>query len=161
LLLVLALSLIALPLAFAASALATPPTTEVTFQDFTIVDTALCGFAITFHQNGNFKTTTYYDSAGNPVKSILTNYNLRFTETATANGKTLLSNYPAVYITSYPSGASVQTGLRSNYTVPGAGRVLLDAGRIVFDPSGAVLFEAGQHQFLDGSATAFCAYFAA
>ncbi len=155
------LALIVLPLALAAPALAVSPTTEVfTVVNSTTVDTALCGFPITFTENGTYKVTTYYDSAGNPVKSILTNYNVRFTETATANGKTLVANFPAVYITSFPSGAFVQYGLRANYTVPGAGAVLLDAGLISFDPSGAVLFEAGQHQVQDGSATAFCSYFA-
>ena len=157
----LALALIVLPLAFAAPALAVSPTTEVIAIDHsTRVNTALCGFAITFTENGTFKITTYYDKAGNPVKSILTNYNVRYTETATANGKTLVANYPLVSITSFPSGAGVSLGLRANYAVPGAGAVLLDAGRIVFDPSGAVVFEAGQHQVLDGDLGAFCAYFA-
>jgi hypothetical protein len=143
-----------------ASAQQLPTTVVTTDVNFTVVDTALCGFEITFISNGTYKTTTYYDSTGNRVKSILTNYNSRYTETATANGKTLTTNFPAVYITSYPSGASVQLGLRAAYTVPGAGVVLLDAGRISFDPSGAVVFEAGQHQLIDGSAPAFCSYFA-
>jgi hypothetical protein len=147
--------------ALAGTALAAQPTTEViTIDHSTRVNTALCGFAITFTENGTFKITTYYDSAGNPVKSILTNYNVRYTETATANGKTLVANYPLASITSFPSGTSVSLGLRANYTVPGAGAVLLDAGRIVFDPSGAVVFEAGLHQLLDGSLSAFCSYFA-
>jgi hypothetical protein len=147
--------------ALAGTALAAKPTTEVFVVDNdTFVNTSLCGFAITFTQNGTFKIITYYDSAGNPVKSILTNYNSRFTETATANGKTLLANFPTVFITSFPSGTTVEAGLRSAYTVPGAGLVLLNAGRVVFDPSGAVVFEAGQHQVLDGDLGAFCAYFA-
>ena len=157
------LAMLAMLLSFAnvSAALAAQPTTEVfTIVNSTHDNTALCGFAITFIENGTFKVTTYYDSAGNPVKSILTNYNVRYTETATANGRTLVANYPAVYITSFPSGASVQLGLRANYTVPGAGAVLLDAGRLVFAPDGTVVFEAGQHQYLDGSPTAFCSYFA-
>ncbi len=156
----LALAFIVLPLAFSAPALAVPPTTEVFVVDNdTSVNTSLCGFPITFTQNGTFKVITYYDSAGNPIKSILTNYKVRFTETATANGKTLLANFPTVYITS-SDGTTVESGLRSAYTAPGAGLVLLNAGRVVFDPSGAVVFEAGQHQVLDGDVAAFCAYFA-
>ncbi len=157
----LALALIVLPLAVAAPALAVTPTTEVfTIVNFTYVNTSLCGFPVTFTENGTFKVTTYYDSAGNPVKSILTNQS-RYTETATAYGKTLLGNYPAPSITSFPSGTAVLLGLRINYTVPGAGAVLLDAGRVVFDlVTGAVVFEAGQHQRLDGDAEAFCSYFA-
>jgi hypothetical protein len=146
--------------ALAGTALAAKPTTEVFVVDNdTSVNTSLCGFPITFTQNGSFKIITYYDSAGNPVKSILTNYKVRFTETATANGKTLLSNFPTVFITS-ADGTTVEQGLRSAYTVPGAGLILLNAGRVVFDPSGDVVFVAGQHQVREGDVGAFCAYFA-
>ena len=55
----------------------------------------------------------------------------------------------------------VEMGLRNAYRVPGAGVVLLDAGRVVIDlATDDVLFEAGQHQFLEGDADAFCSYFA-
>ncbi len=156
---VLALALLVLPFAFAAPALAAPPTTEVfTIVNSSYTNTALCGFTVTFTDNGLFKITTYYDRDGNPVKSILTNYKSRFTETATANGKTLVANYPLVSITSFTSGANV--GLYVNYTVPGQGAVLLDAGRFVFDSSGALVFEAGQHERIDGDAEALCSYFA-
>lgn len=156
----LVLLLLVLSLAVAAPAVAARPTTEFTTEDATSVDTDICSFPITFHDSGTYKTTTFYDKAGNPVKSILTNYNDRFTETATANGKTLLANYPTVFITALPSEAYVQLGLRANYTVPGSGVVALDAGRVSFDASGEVLFEAGPHDILNGSWEAFCAYFA-
>ena len=79
-------------------ALAAAPTTEVTVVvDFTHTETALCGFPIVYTENGTFKVKTYYDSAGNPVKLILTNMS-RYTETATANGKTLTTNWPAAFI---------------------------------------------------------------
>jgi hypothetical protein len=158
---VLVLLMLVLPLALAAPVLAAPPTTEVVTEDASSVDTELCGFPITFHDSGTYKITTFYDKAGNPVKSILTNFNDRFVETATANGKTLLANYPTVFITALPSEAYVQLGLRANYTVPGTGVVALDAGHISFDSSGEVLFEAGPHDLLNGSADAFCDYFAA
>jgi hypothetical protein len=108
-----------------------------------------------------FQVITYYDSAGNPVKSILTNYKSRFTVTATANGKTLLANDPVVNFTSFLSDTVVRLGLVYNYTVPGAGVVLLETGRVVFDlATGDVLFEAGPHQVLEGDTEAFCSYFA-
>jgi hypothetical protein len=158
----LALAAMVLPLAFAATpALAGPPTSEVTVEDHVTSDGPgdLCGFEITYTDNGTFKVTTFYDRAGNPVKEILSNRG-PFTETASANGKTLKTNYPTVFITSLPSGAYVQLGLRAAFHAPGTGVVLLDAGSIVFSPSGDVVFEAGQHQILDGDVDAFCAYFA-
>jgi hypothetical protein len=158
----LALALIILPLAFAASALAVPPTTEVTVVvDFTYTDTDICGlgFPIVFVENGSYKVKTYYDKAGNKVKSILTNAG-PYGESATANGKTLSANYPAPYITSFANGTETLLGLRSAYHVPGAGLVLLNAGRIVFDSAtGDVLSQSGQHQVLNGDTAAFCAYF--
>lgn len=158
----LALALIVLPLAFVTAAIAAPPTTVVTVVvDSVTVDSEICadfGFDVTFVENGTFKTKTYYDGDGNVVKTILTNSNVRFVSTATANGKTLLTNYPLVFITY--SDADIRVGLRNAYHVPGAGVVLLDAGHLILDvESGEVLFEAGQHELLNGSVDDFCGYF--
>ena len=141
-------------------ALAEQPSTEVTvIVDYTYIDSALCGFPIAFTENGTFKIKTYYDSAGNPVKLILTNMS-RYTETATANGKTLTSNWPASVHYSLENNTVAQVGTRVAYHVPGTGVVLLETGRVVFDlATGDVLSTAGQHQLLDGSAGAFCSYF--
>jgi len=157
----LALALIVLPLVFAAAALAAPPTNEVTtIVDQIDVDEDICadfGFDVTFVENGTFKTRTFYDRQGNEVKTILSNFNVRFTSTATANGKTLSTNYPLVFITR--GDADIRVGLRNAYHVPGAGVVLLDAGHLILDANGDVVFEAGQHDLLNGSVDAFCGYF--
>lgn len=42
---------------------------------------------------------TFYDAEENPVRTILTNFKDRYTATATANGKTLSTNYPLAVIT--------------------------------------------------------------
>jgi hypothetical protein len=158
----LAIALIVLPLAFTGAALAVPPTNEVTtIVNVSDVDTDICadfGFDVTFVENGTFKTRTFYDSEGNTIKTILSNFNVRYTSTATANGKTLSTNYPLVFITY--TDADIRVGLRNAYHVPGEGVVLLDAGRLILDPeTGEVSFEAGQHEFLSGSVSAFCGYF--
>jgi hypothetical protein len=158
----LALALIVLPLTFVAAALAAPPTNEVTVVVDAVADDAeICadfGLTIRFVENGSFKVRTFYDREGNIVKTILSNFNQRFTSTASANGKTLSTNYPLVFITD-DDGADIRVGLRNAYHVPGAGVVLLDAGRLVFDADGDLVFEAGQHQLLNGSVDAFCGYF--
>jgi YD repeat-containing protein len=156
-------SAIALTSLGAGPASAVPPTTEVTVVvNAETVDSDICadfGFDVTFIENGTFKTKTYYDAEGNVTKTILTNSNVRFTSTATANGKTLTTNYPLVFITY--SDADIRVGLRNAYHVPGAGVVLLDAGRLILDvETGDVLFEAGQHELLNGSVDDFCGYFA-
>ena len=158
----LAFALVVLPLTFTGAALAVPPTNEVTtIVDSVTVDSDICadfGFDVTFVENGTFKTRTFYDREGNTVKSILSNFNVRYTSSATANGKTLTTNYPLVFITY--SDADIRVGLRNAYHVPGAGVVLLDAGRLILDPvTGEVVFEAGQHEIVEGSVDAFCGYF--
>jgi hypothetical protein len=156
-----ALAVIVLPLLFAATALAVPPTNEVTtIVDNVAVDEDICadfGFDVTFVENGTFKTRTFYDREGNEVKTILSNFNVRYTSTATANGKTLSTNYPLVFITR--GDDDIRVGLRNAYHVPGEGVVLLDAGRLILDASGDVTFEAGQHDIVSGSVDAFCGYF--
>jgi hypothetical protein len=158
----LAFALIVLPLAFAGPALAVPPTNEVTtIVDSVTVDSDICadfGFDVTFVENGTFKTRTFYDREGNTVKSVLSNFDVRYTSTATANEKTLSTNYPLVFITY--TDADIRVGLRNAYHVPGEGVVLLDAGRLILDPAtGEVTFEAGQHELVEGSVEAFCNYF--
>ena len=86
------------------------------------VDEDICadfGFDVTFVENGTFKTRTFYDREGNEVKTILSNFDVRFTSTATANGKTLSTNYPLVFITR--DGADIRVGLRNAYHVPEEG----------------------------------------
>jgi hypothetical protein len=70
--------------------------------DSVTVDSGICadfGFDLTLVENGTFKTRTFYDREGNTVKSVLSNFNVRYTSTATANEKTLSANYPLVFIT--------------------------------------------------------------
>ena len=157
---VLAILAMLLSLANVSPALADQPSTEVNVVvDFTYTDNALCGFPIVYTENGTFKIKTYYDSEGNPVKLILTNMS-RYTESATANGKTLTTNWPASVHYSLENNTVAQVGTRVAYHVPGAGVVLLETGRTVFDlTTGDVLFIAGQHQLIEGSVDAFCSYF--
>jgi hypothetical protein len=47
-------------------------------------------------------------------------------------------------------------GLSYHVTVPGEGVVLLQAGRLVFDEAGEVVFEAGPHQVLNEDTDKLC-----
>ena len=157
----LTLGFIVLPLTLAAPALAAPTTTEVfTVENFTYVNEDMCGpdLDVTFTENGSFKITTFYDLQGSPFKTILTNFNERYTASATANGATLLTNNPLVAI-QMENGNQLFMGLRVAFHVPGEGVVLLDAGRVVRDEFGNILFNAGTHQLEDGPVEAFCNFF--
>ena len=49
------------------------------------------------------------------------------------------------------------TGLFSKVVLPEGGIILLDAGKIVNDPNGDIIFEASQHQFTHSQLTEVCA----
>jgi hypothetical protein len=154
---------LALALALATPALATAPTSVIVPADTTPYDSGeLCGadHLVWFVDSGAFKMTIFYDAAGNPIKIVETNYRERYTVTASANGKTLTTNAPAVVILHPTEDTELVLGLHNAYHVPGAGVVLLDAGRILIDlRTFEARFEAGPHQYFHGDAAAFCNYF--
>jgi hypothetical protein len=146
------------------AASATPPISTVVNEDSTFTNTFDCAFALTETFTGSVKDTLYFDSAGNPSKEILTaQYGgpLTVTWTNPLSGKTLSSHEAAPLIVYYnPDGSfqSVQNvGLTFDVTIPGQGHVLLDVGRIVIVRHQGIVFEAGQHQELDGDTAGFCA----
>ena len=56
------------------------------------------------------------------------------------------------------SGERTTTGVVYRVTVPGAGAVLLDVGRSIFDPgTGEITVIGGPHQLLEGDVQALCA----
>jgi hypothetical protein len=129
---VVAVSAVALALSLATAAGATAPTTQVFDVDVTFVNTSLCGFPITIHDEGTFKVKTYVDRDGNVTRTILTNQS-RYTETLTANGKSLVSNVPYAVIADFVRGTQMQVGLQVGFHVPGEGPVYFSSGRLVFD----------------------------
>ena len=160
----LALALIAVPLAFSATALAAPPTTEVTVVvDSVTVDEDICadfGFDVTFVENGTFKTKTYYDSEGNIGQDHPHELQREIHLHCVGERKDAPHQLPTRFHHLRAMGTS---GLDSATptTFQGAGVVLLDAGRLILDiETGDVVFEAGQHELLNGSVDAFCGYFA-
>lgn len=157
----LGLVLVFLPLLLATPAQAAAPTRVVTTQiDLTFVDSAICGFPITFVENGTYKTTTYYDRQRTALRSVITNQR-RYVATASANGKTLLTNYPQVIRTTFASNTRTEMGLSIAYHVPGQGLILINTGKLVLDrATGDVTFSAGPHDVVEGNVSAFCAYFA-
>ncbi|HMI98250.1 MAG TPA: hypothetical protein VK488_00275 [Gaiellaceae bacterium] len=151
-------------LAIAGTAAATPPISTVVSADGTFTDTFDCSFPLQETVSGSYRDTFYFDSAGNPVREILTSQfggPLTVTWTNLATGSTLSSHEAAPLIIYYnPDGsfASLQNvGLIFNVTIPGHGTVLLDVGRVVIVRHQGIVFEAGPHQEENGDTAAFCA----
>ena len=160
--LLIGVAVLALPVA---PARAVEPTRLVVSVDHLTSTDELCGFPITHVENGTGKITTFFDQDGNPVKAIGTDMG-RFTITASANGKTLVSNEPTVLIFDFEANTLSQLGLVAAFHVPGRGVILLAAGRLVVVPSGGpptpadVIAIAGPHQPIEGDVDAYCDYFA-
>src|SRR3954454_18076194 len=143
-------TLAALPVA---SAAAMPPTVEVSpFELIEVVapgETLLygtnpCPFTVTIHHQGTFVITTFFDQDGTPIRQL--GRSVGFTETYSANGRSLTTKSTASVIIEVVDGAITITGRGSqrHLTVPGAGLVLADAGRFVSSLHG-LLSIAGLH----------------
>ena len=121
-----------------AAAGAVPPSTEVVpFDEIEVVEPGQgspCSFAITIHHQGTFITTTFFGRDGTPIRRLLRSGG-HFTETYSANGRSLRTVSPVPVHIDLITGEIVATGNQRHVIVPGIGPVYAQAGRYVLDPS--------------------------
>ena len=106
----------------------------------------------------NFIERQFFDKEGNLVKLVEQVWGTdTFTNSVTGKAYPMSfhNNVVVDFTTSPPQGAHMAIIFR--LTVPGAGVVFLDVGRIVLDRQGNVYFQAGPHQFFDGDVDGLCA----
>ncbi len=156
----LAATLLALALALAAPVAAMPPE-RIVITDIHIeqVDSTSCDFPFLEVFDGRVTITTYFDEEGNPTRL---KFHLPFHGTLTnqATGESVSADQVLRVTVDLEDGTESDVGLRFRVAFPGLGVVLLDAGRIVFDADGNVVFEAGPHQVVNEDFGEFCAAFA-
>jgi hypothetical protein len=144
-------------LALAAPAAAVPPE-KVVIEDLHIeqVDSTSCDFPFREVFDGRVTITTFFDEQGNPTRVT---FHLPFHGTLTneATGESVSADQVLVETDDLEEGTISWLGLRFRVTFPGLGVVLLDAGKIVFDADGNVVFEAGPHQVVNEDFAEFCA----
>jgi hypothetical protein len=146
---------VAAPVASADAPIGTP-TTTIIHIDRTFVDRT-CPFPLDEHIEGQQITTLFFNEEGQ-VERRLRQIILSATITNPATGTIVTGVHEAaVFDRDFTTGTVATHGLRLVVTVPGMGVVLLDAGTIVTDAAGNVVFEAGPHQLLHGDVGAFCA----
>lgn len=146
-------------------ALASPPVT--TTEEFTVTDSTVVtncadlgttyAFAISENATGSVRSTTYVDAQGVPVRRQLhIKYRGAFTNSVT--GYTVVSEPDSLNIMeNLRDHTSTVVGLGWSINVPGEGHVLVNAGRLVFDDTtGALIVEAGQHDFEAGGFALLC-----
>jgi hypothetical protein len=146
-------------LALAASAAAKQPT--ATTQQFhrSIPDFAECpGFTVAGEFDIARTDTIFYGNSGQPIREVL---HVEFAGTLTnpLNGKSVLDSGRRISTFDLVTGAGSSSGSRVD-TVPGLGIVYQESGRLVFDPDGDVIFEAGPHDGLTEAPATLCAYLA-
>lgn len=145
----LVLLLVLTALAIPAAAFAIPPVTETEITDETSFLPAgtegnPCSFDLTYHNQGTFIFTTYFDSGGAPVRITARSSPGHFLETYSANGKEISARSTAVGHVDLATGTLFGTGNQRHFIVPGVGIVLAQAGRFVISfPDGGNISVSG------------------
>jgi hypothetical protein len=143
------LALASAALLLPAIALATTPTRDTEVIDETFVLAAgtegnPCPFDLTYHNQGTFHFTTYYDASGNPVRVFARSSPGGFLETYSANGKEISARSTAVAHLDLATNTLVGTGNQRHFIVPGVGIVYAQAGRFVIAfPDGGIVSVSG------------------
>ncbi len=103
------------------------------------------------------RVTIFFDNEGNPV-GAQTHLKLRAIVTNLTTLKSAVDSADFTFFEDFAEGTGTVAGTALRTTAPGEGIVAKDAGKIVFDAGGNVIFVAGTHDFWLGSGlTALCA----
>jgi hypothetical protein len=104
----------------------------------------------------DFTSIIFFDSAGNPDYAR-GHYIVHDFYYNSETGEGFAETESGYNLLDLPSEDEViSAGLSYRVTVPGGGAVLLQAGRLVFDEAGDVVFEAGPHQVQHGDTDKLC-----
>jgi hypothetical protein len=135
-------------------ALAATPTFQQFQGSFTEVDTQTCGFPITINENFTADVQFFYDRQENLIRSLA---HIQLRGTDSANGVSLADTADFTHTFDFTTGINGDLGVTTHVIVPNGGTVLIDAGRVLSDEQGNLLFVAGNHQVISGDISAYCA----
>lgn len=145
----LVLALAVAPLALAVPASATEPTVETFHFEGTNPVASCEGFDIIVNYSVDVVARTFYDNTGEPVRDQI-QFQGEGELVNTVTGATNTGASPDMLIFDYQAGTLTDVGLRFHNNLPGEGIVALQAGRIIYDENGNVLFSAGPQPGEDG-----------
>lgn len=117
-----------------------------------------CGtFDILVDGTGSVRLTTWFDASGNADRVTL-HGNYRGTLTNSVSGF-FIADAPSIANVTVDLVAQTETrvGTFFNITLPGAGNVYVEAGRLVYDGNGVPVFVAGQQHAPPETLAALCA----
>jgi hypothetical protein len=138
----------------APSALASAPTFQKFQGSFTDVNTETCGFPITLQENFTADVQFFYSQQGSLIRSL---NHIQERGTDSANGVTLSDDADFTHTFDFTTGINGDLGVITHVIIPNGGTVLIDAGRVLSDDQGNLLFVAGNHQMISGDVSAYCA----
>jgi hypothetical protein len=111
------------------------------------------GFSVIEHLEGTIKASFQYDQDGN-FRMRIARFALSHTFTNSVTGASLFT--PDVGIDQEFTTHFAVIGLVGRIVVPGQGLVFVNLGRLVYDNTGEVIFEAGPHDNFDDLLPVLC-----
>ena len=144
----------AFALALAIAAHATPPKSE-SFTTTSLDSMGCSGFDAIIERTFTGRETVYFDRQNNAVR-VQVVADMRGSVTNSTTGKTVALRGHIVLVIDPSSGSFTFVGPVFMANAPGAGTVITDTGRIVFDDDGNITFEAGPHEVTDTNGAIFC-----
>lgn len=137
----------------AGSALAAAPEIKPIDDTFTFtVD--ICRFPIEAVTRITGTETLFFDDRGDVSRDVLHLF-ASAVWTNPGSGKSVIEQDHLSGVVT--EAGFLEIGLNFHLSLPGGRTVLIDAGKLVFDEDGNILFQAGKHQFEDGDVGAVCA----
>ena len=139
----LALLVLALPVALAAPASALEPTRETVTVHRVLNPFFTCpGFTVTGVFDITREITTFYDNDGTPVSRLLRN-DITGTVINNETGHSLPSDGVRIFHIDLTTGAGFTTGSNGITKLPDGGTAVPGAGRLVFDANGQLIEHLG------------------
>jgi hypothetical protein len=145
----------AVALALVVPAHATPPQSQSIAA--TQLDSMSCaGFDANIERDFTGRETAFFDQQGNVVR-VQVAADMSGSVTNSVTGKTVALRGHIFIDINPATGSATWVGPVWLGNDPGAGSVIKDTGRIVFDANGNIAFEAGPHDVIDTNGAVFCA----
>jgi hypothetical protein len=156
--LTIAISFAVLALAAAGTAGATAPTTTHASFPRSLPHYLPCtGFWIDGEFQIDRTTTTFYDQAGTPIRTV-SHVRSEGTLSNPLTGTSIPDTGDFKITVDLLTGERTQDGNNSMATAPGGGVIYQSTGHLTFNPDGSIAEEGGPHDDIDGNFDALCSY---
>jgi hypothetical protein len=116
------------------------------------------GFHLDAQGTEKFRLTTFFDQEGAPIK-LQGHFEFDELITSSLTGQTLSSPAHFMFQVDLQENTQSWTGFLYRIVVPGRGIAVLDAGRLIADFNGDLIFEGGPHMVFHGGEEVICTAF--